>query len=93
MAISETKEREEGKSSRQNLAGYVYIACQTRRSDDYLQWNNDLFALKTEESLLLKAQGFSILALGDFNTRIGRVKGMKENLPDVNNTLFFFIRM
>ena len=152
MAISETKEREDGKTSMQNIDGYemkplmrkgtdkgggglclyyrntlnahlwipntsssylyvskerlwlliegnseklaflhVYIACQTSRSDDYLQWNNDLFALITEETLLLKAQGFSILALGDFNTRIGRVKGMEENLPDVNNNYPMFL--
>ena len=109
MAISETKEREDAKTSMQNIDGYemkplmrkgtdrgggglclyyrntlnahlwipntsssylyvskerqwlliegnseklaflhVYIACQTSRSGDYLQWNNDLFALITE---------------------------------------------
>ena len=72
---------------------HVYIACQTNRSDSYLQWNNDLFSLLTEETHVLRSQGFSILALGDFNTRVGRLKGMEENLPDVKSkiNLGFFI--
>ena len=152
MAISETKEREDGKSVMQHLPGYemkplmrkgsdkgggglclyyrsnltahlwipktcskydyvskerqwllikglteklaflhVYIACQTNRSDSYLQWNNDLFSLLTEETHVLRSQGFSILALCDFNTRVGRLKGMEENLPDVNNNYPMFL--
>ena len=37
------------------------------------------------------SQGFSILALGDFNTRVGRIKGMEDNLPDVNNNYPMFL--
>ena len=53
---------------------HCYIACQTTRNDDYLQWNEDLFFLITEETKILKSQGFMILAMGDFNSRHTRLK-------------------
>ena len=68
----------------------VYIACQSNRSDAYLQWNEDLFSLLTTETQVLKAQGFSILALGDFNTRVGQIPGMEQNTPDTNNNFPMF---
>ena len=61
---------------------HVYIACQTKTSDSFLEWNENLFALLTEEALVLKAQGFSILALGDFNTRVGQLPGLETSLCD-----------
>ena len=45
----------------------------------------------TEETLLLKAQGFSILALGDFNTRVGQMSGLQDNLPDTNKNFPMFL--
>ena len=68
----------------------VYIACQSHRSNAYLEWNEDLFTLLTAETQILKAQGFSILALGDFNTRVGQIPGMEENTPDLNNNFPMF---
>ena len=50
-----------------------------------------MFTLLTEETLLLKAQGFSVLALGDFNTRVGRIPGMEMNTSDTNNNFSMFI--
>ena len=70
---------------------HVYIACQSNTSDSFLEWNEDLFALLTEETLVLKAQGFSILALGDFNTRVGQLPGLKTNLSDTNKNFPMFI--
>ena len=69
----------------------VYIACQNNRSNDYLQWNDDLFSLLTEETQILKEQGFSILALGDFNTRVGQIPGLENNTPDINKNYPMFI--
>ena len=69
---------------------HVYVVCQNNRSDSYLQWNEDLFSLLIDETLVLKAQGFSILALGDFNTRVGRIPGMENNTPDTNNNFPMF---
>ena len=69
----------------------MYIACQTNTTDAYIKWNEDLFGLLTEETLLLKAQGFSVLALGDFNTRVGQIPGLMNNLPDTNNNYPMFL--
>ena len=69
---------------------HVYIACQTTRSDSYLQWNEDLFSLITKESIILRRKGFVVIAMGDFNSRVGRIPGLEENTPDVNrNTPMF----
>ena len=70
---------------------HVYIACQSKKSEDYLQWNEDLFHLLTEETLLLKSQGFTILALGDFNTRVGQLPGLEGNTPDTNKNFPMFM--
>ena len=68
----------------------VYIACQSKKTDAYLKWNEDLFSLITDETQVLKDQGFSILALGDFNTRVGQIPGMDDNTPDVNKNYHMF---
>ena len=63
---------------------HCYLACQTTRHDDYTQWNEDMFTLMTQEVVRLREQGFLILCMGDFNSRIGRVPGLEGNTPDVN---------
>ena len=69
----------------------TYIACQSNSDDAYLQWNEDLFYLLIQESLLLKNQGFVILAMGDFNSHIGKLPGLEGNTPDHNkNSHMFF---
>ena len=70
---------------------HCYLACQTTRNDSFLKWNEDLFFLMKEEARVLKQQGFMILALGDFNTRVGRLPGLEFNTPDRNdNAPMFF---
>ena len=70
---------------------HAYIACQTTRSDDFLQWNEDLFFLLTLEAKSLKQRGFIVMCLGDFNTRVGNLKGLDKNTPDTNrNSPMFF---
>ena len=69
---------------------HVYIACQSHKNYGFLQWNEDLFHLITQETIKLRKQGFTILALGDFNSRIGKVPGLEGNTPDTNlNTPMF----
>ena len=70
---------------------HVYVACQSKKSDKYLQWNEDLFHLLTEETILLRNQGFTILALGDFNTRVGQLPGLEGNTPDTNKNFPMFM--
>ena len=44
---------------------HCYLACQTTRNDTYIQWNEDMFSLLSDEAMHLKQQGFMILALGN----------------------------
>ena len=69
---------------------HCYLACQTTRNDSYLRWNEDLFFLMKEEAKVLKQQGFMVLAMGDFNTRVGRLPGLEENTPDTNDNFPMF---
>ena len=70
---------------------HTYIACQNNRDDSFLSWNEDLFFLLTQEATRLKQQGFTILAMGDFNSRVGAIAGLENNTPDHNqNTPLFF---
>ena len=70
---------------------HVYIACQSNKSEAFLSWNEDLFFLVGQEAKKLKQQGFIILGMGDFNSRVGALKGLEENTPDTNrNSPMFF---
>lgn len=69
---------------------HIYVACQTNKSDSFMQWNGDLFHLVTQEAVSLRRQGFIVLAMGDFNTRVGHIPGLEDNTPDTNqNTPLF----
>ena len=63
---------------------HIYIACQNNRDDSYIQWNESLFTLVTQEAVMLRRRGFCCLAMGDFNTRIGVIPGLEGNTPDRN---------
>ena len=63
---------------------HCYIACQSFKSDDYLQWNEDLFFLLQKEAITLRNQNFLVLAMGDFNSKIGIVPGLEGNHPATN---------
>ena len=69
---------------------HIYIACQTTRSDSYLQWNEDLFQLVTGEAILLRRQGICCLAMGDFDTRVGQMDGLEGNTSDTNSNFPMF---
>ena len=70
---------------------HVYIACQSHKSDGFLEWNEDLFHLITQEAFKLRQQGFVVLAIGDFNSRVGRIPGLENNTPDVNRNTPMFL--
>ena len=55
---------------------HIYIACQSNKSDSFLQWNEDLFHLVTQEAKSLRRQVFIVLAIGNFNTRVGNIPGL-----------------
>ena len=70
---------------------HCYIACQSTRNDDFLKWNEDLFLLMTTELTKLREQGFMVVCMGDFNSRVGRLPGLEGNTPDVNKNGPMFI--
>ena len=70
---------------------HVYIACQSSNTDGYLQWNEDLFFMLTQEALKLRHQGFMIISLGDYNSRVGRIPGLEQNTPDTNRNAPMFL--
>ena len=69
----------------------IYIACQSHKSDSFIGWNEDLFDLVAQEALQLKTQGFVILSLGDYNTRVGCITGLEKNTPDLNKNTPMFL--
>ena len=70
---------------------HVYIACQSNKSDSFLSWNEDLFYLLTQEAIRLRKQGFAVLSMGDFNSRIGCPPGLENNTPDINKNTPMFL--
>ena len=70
---------------------HIYIACKNNRDDSFLLWNEDLFFLVTQEALKLKQKGFTILSMGDFNSRVGIMKGLEANTPDHNQNTPMFL--
>ena len=68
-----------------------YAACESWGNDSFIGWNRDLYALLVEEGMALKSQGFAVLAMGDFNSRVGRMPGLPGNTPDVNQNGFIFL--
>ena len=70
---------------------HIYIACQSYRNRDFLQWNEDLFALVTAEAMVLRRKGFCCLAMGDFNTRVGELPGLEGNTTDTNDNYPAFV--
>ena len=63
---------------------HCYIACQSSSSDNFIQWNEDLFHLITKEAIILRRQGFMVIAMGDFNSKVGVIPGLEGNRPEKN---------
>ena len=63
----------------------VYFGCQF--SDDRNKdWNNGMFWVLQQEVQTLRAQGYRVLLVGDFNAHIGNIagQGVEGNNPDIN---------
>ena len=72
---------------------HCYIACQSTNNDSFIKWNEDLFHLITKEAIQLRKQGFMVLAMGDFNSRVGQITGLEGNTPDVNRNQPMFMNL
>ena len=70
---------------------HCYIACQSTTSNDFISWNENLFFLITQEAIKLRRQGFMVLAMGDFNSKIGVMPGLEGNRPDKNRNAPMFL--
>ena len=71
---------------------HCYVACQSNQNDNYMQWNNDLFELLTQEVVELKKRGFMVVSLGDFNSKVGQIPGLESNTPAPNNNGPLFMK-
>ena len=40
--------------------------------------------MMTSEVVTLRHRGFAIVALGDFNAKVGQIPGLENNKPDLN---------
>ena len=72
---------------------HCYIACQNTNNDSFIKWNEDLFHLITKEAIQLRKQGFIVLAMGDFNSRVGKITGLEGNTPDINRNQPMFMNL
>ena len=70
---------------------HCYLACCTSKNDEFLQWNEDLFCLMTAEVKRIREHGFTVISMGDFNSRIGKIKGLESNRPDKNRNAIMFM--
>ena len=63
----------------------AYFGCQTP-DNRHADWNSGMYKTVHEEEASLRAQGYRILMLADFNAHIGSKKdeGIEGNHPDVN---------
>ena len=46
--------------------------------------------MMTEEIAALRGRGFVIIALGDFNARVGQIPGLEGNHPTLNANSYLF---
>ena len=46
---------------------HIYTACQSNKSDGFIQWNEDLFHLVTTATIKFRRDRFTVLFLEDFN--------------------------
>ena len=49
------------------------------------------FHLVTQEAKPLRRQGFIVLAMGDFNPRVGNIPGLEDNTADTNQNTSMFL--
>ena len=70
---------------------HCYMACSTARNDDYLAWNEDLFHMMSQEIKLIREQGFIVMSMGDFNSKVGNIAGLEMNRPTRNSNGNMFL--
>ena len=81
---------------RQNILRTIcsscYLACASGGPHNHHKWNTDMYLMMTTEIISLRNRGFAIIALGDFNSKVGQIPGLEGNTPNHNaNTPLFNI--
>ena len=79
-----------GEGGRKLAVLNCYLACQRQDSDSFLAWNKDLYSLMIAECQVLKSKRYQLLAIGDFNAKVGRIPGLAGNTLDHNRNAPLF---
>ena len=66
------------------------MACASNGPNNHEQWNNDLYTMMKQEVGVLRTRGFAVIALADFNAKIGKVPGLENNIDTLNSNTPFF---
>ena len=66
------------------------MACSSTGPHDHQQWNTDLYDMMIHEAAVLRRLGFAIVALGDYNAKVGKIPGMDGNHPNLNSNSHLF---
>ena len=66
------------------------MACASNGPNNHHQWNIDLYSMLTNEAVVLRNSGFSVIALGDFNAHVGQIPGLENNHPGLNSNSSLF---
>ena len=74
------------------ICSSCYLACASGGPHNHHKWNTDMYLMMTTEIISLRNRGFAIIALGDFNSKVGQIPGLEGNTPNHNaNTPLFNI--
>ena len=66
------------------------MACASSGPNDHHQWNVDLYSMLVSEAGIWRGAGFSLIALGDFNARVGKIPGLENNNSGLNSNTTMF---
>ena len=64
----------------------VYMACESVTSNDFKEWNDQIYAAISKEVTILKSDGYKCAIIGDLNAHVGLPpRGIEGNRPGVNH--------
>ena len=70
---------------------HLYIACKGK-DNSYQEWNRHIYDLVGPEIVRIRKQGFSVVSMGDYNSKVGRIDGLEFNNPILNENEASFTR-
>ena len=50
-----------------------------------------MYGMLIDEAISLRSRGFAVVALGDFNAKVGQIPGLEENKPNLNTNSPLFL--